>query len=263
MAVSGTIFRNVTFDNGDGGSWSMSDYTRMSAYYDLIMTNGYYDYDEIVCHLEGFGRAQSILEIGSGTGLILHRLVSRRPELTLAGVDVTAAMLDIAIERLRPHPQVTLHRQDIVELCLGRSYDVAFSYGGVWYFVPDGKGKGFSMISHLRDDRDNQQGFERVAGHLSTGGTLLLGIQSAHRDYSSPVTDSLEYSQRIIPIDGGFRKQYSLTDDGHPVMAQTIDYRTYAFDEAIALLDKCGFDYRAPAEPAVGAAPLFLEFGKR
>ena len=31
----------------------MGDYTRMSAYYDLIMTSGYYDYDAIVDELVG------------------------------------------------------------------------------------------------------------------------------------------------------------------------------------------------------------------
>jgi len=62
----------------------MGDYTEMSAYYDLIMTSGYYDYDAIVNHLADFDQAQSVLEIGSGTGLILERLVARRPLLCLA-----------------------------------------------------------------------------------------------------------------------------------------------------------------------------------
>jgi ubiquinone/menaquinone biosynthesis C-methylase UbiE len=79
----------------------MGDYTSMSSYYDLIMTSGYYDYDAIVNHLADFDQAQSVLEIGSGTGLILQRLAARRPALRLAGIDLTQAMLDIAADRLK------------------------------------------------------------------------------------------------------------------------------------------------------------------
>ena len=238
----------------------MSDYTNMSTYYDLIMTSGYYDYDAIVSHLVNFDQAESILEIGSGTGLILERLTARRPLLQLAGIDLTQAMLDIAIERLSSHPQIAMHLQNVTTLSLGRTYDLAFSYGGVWYFVPDESQTGFSMISHIRDEEDNQRGFDRVADHLPIGGTLLLGIQSAHVDYVTSVANSMEYSQRITPIPDGFRKDYALADDGRTVMGQTIDYRTYAFVDAIDLLDKCGFEYRPPAD---GATPLFLEFSKR
>ena len=238
----------------------MTDYTEMSAYYDLIMTSGYYDYDAIVEHLTGFGQAGSVLEIGAGTGLILQRLAERRPGLPLAGVDLTGAMLDIAATRLAPYPAITLHLQNVVTLSLGTRYDLAFSYGGVWYFVPDPDSGGYAMVSHLRDEQANQQGLERLAAHLPTGGVLLLGVQAPHADYARPVTNGMVYSQQVEPIPDGFRKRYRLDDDGRTVMAQTTDYRTYPFADAIELLDKCGFEYR---EPVAGSAPLFLEFGKR
>jgi SAM-dependent methyltransferase len=229
----------------------------MSAYYDLIMTSGYYDYDAIVDHLARFDQAQAVLEIGVGTGLIVERLAARRPASDITGIDLTQAMLDIAAERLRSNPQITLHRQNIVTLSLDREFDLAFSYGGVWYFVGGDDVDGFSMISHIRDEQENQQGFERLAAHLPTGATLLLGIQAPHADYTRPVANGMEYSQRITPIINGFRKDYSLVDTGQVVMEQTTDYRTYSFEEAIELLDKCGFEHRAVA------APLFMEFCKR
>ena len=74
----------------------MGDYTRMSGYYDLIMTSGYYDYGAIVDALDLSVDVRSVLEIGSGTGLILERLVTRYPALDVDGVDLTPAMLDIA-----------------------------------------------------------------------------------------------------------------------------------------------------------------------
>jgi Methyltransferase domain len=238
---------------------NMGDYTDMSAYYDLIMTSGYYDYDAIVDHLAQFDQVSTVLEIGAGTGLILERLVGRRPELEIAGIDLTPAMLDIADKRLEPYPQITMHLQNVTTLSLGRQYNLAFSYGGVWYFVPGAAENDFSMISHIRDEEENQLGFERIAAHLPTGGTLLLGIQASHVDYARPVAVGMEYAQRITSIPDGFRKQYSLTDQGVTVMEQTTDYRAYCFEDAIQLLDKCGFEYREGA--AVPA--LFLEFCKR
>ena len=238
----------------------MSDYTPMSASYDLIMTSGYYDYDAIVEHLAQFEQANTVLEIGSGTGLILERLAQRCPQLRLTGVDLTQAMLDIAAERLGHLSQITMDRQNVVTLCLNSRYDLAFSYGGVWYFSRGEADGDFTMVSHIRDEQENQQGFERLATHLPTGATLLLGVQSAHVDYATPVANGMRYGQQIVPIDNGFRKHYSLTSGATAVMEQTIDYRTYPFAEAVQSLEKCGFDYRPAREPATC---LFLEFTKR
>lgn len=237
---------------------TVGDYTSMSAYYDLIMTSGYYDYDAIVDVLAGVESARVVLEVGAGTGLILERLAARRPQWQLAGVDLTQAMLDIAVERLAGLAQITMHLQDVVTLRLDQRFDLAYSYGGVWYFVPDGTA--FSMVSHIREERANQEAFRRLAAHVSTGGTLLLGVQPPHTAYTSPVANGFEYAQQITPIPDGFRKDYSLTDDGRIVMKQTIDYRTYAYEDALDLLDTCGFEYKADLDVQ---APLFLEFTKR
>lgn len=234
------------------------DYTDMSSHYDLIMTSGYYDYDAIVDDLARFDHARTVLEIGVGTGLVLERLVARCPQLAVSGIDLTQAMLDIAASRLGD--AATLHRQNVVTLSLEREFDLAFSYGGVWYFVPEPEDAGWSMISHIRDETENQQGFERLAAHLPTGGTLLLGIQAPHEDYSRAVTNGMRYAQRILPITDGFRKHYLLTDGDSTVMEQTTDYRVYSFADAVALLDKCGLEYQ---ERATGAGSLFLSFVKR
>jgi SAM-dependent methyltransferase len=237
----------------------MCDYTGMSAYYDLIMTSGYYDYDMIVDRLAGVEGAHDVLEIGAGTGLVLERLAKRCPDRSFTGIDLTPAMLSIGAERLAGFPHVTTHLQNVITLDLDGTFDLAFSYGGVWYFVPDGDR--FSMISHIRDGQANADGLERVAAHLKPSGRLLLGVQAPHHDYSRPVTDGMEYAQRITPLAEGFSKYYSLTDrGGQLLMEQTTEYRVYPFDEATELLDKCGFEYHAPSGDG---SPLFLEFGKR
>jgi SAM-dependent methyltransferase len=242
------------------GKSTMSDYTQMSPYYDLIMTSGYYDYDAIVDELISHDDARRILEIGTGTGLILERLAARSTEAEIVGVDLTPAMLEIAARRLKQFPQVRVHLQNIITLSLDRQFDLAFSYGGVWYFVPDDDGTGLSMISHLHSQQDNLEGFRHVAAQLPPGAVLLLGIQAPHTNYSRPVDNGMEYAQQISPLPDGFRKHYSLTDQGQVVMEQITDYRVYPLAEAIRLLEKCGFEYVDRRGPGTG---LFVEFSKR
>jgi SAM-dependent methyltransferase len=218
----------------------MGDYTNMSNYYDLIMQSGYYDYAKIADSLVKFAPFNNILEIGCGTGLILEQLTKRQPNVDIVGFDLTPAMLDIAGDRLASHPHIHLFQQNVTTLNLGQTFDLAFSYGGVWYFVVDGVNEAF-MVSHIADDVPNHQGLERVAQHVVQGGRLLLGIQGPHHDYENPISNGMIYSQKIEVSPHGFIKHYYLADGDQRLMAQTIDYRTYSLTQALALLAEYGF----------------------
>jgi hypothetical protein len=134
---------------------------------------------------------------------------------------------------------------------------LAFSYGGVWYFVIDGDKEPF-LVSHISDAHANELGFEHLAKHLAEGGTLLLGIQGPHHDYETVISNGMTYSQKIDPTDFGFTKHYYLQDGDHKVMDQTVHYRTYSFDQAQALMGAYGFEYVAEKD----ANQLFLQFKK-
>ena len=225
----------------------MGDYTNMSSYYDLIMTSGYYDYQKIVENITKTSRFGSVLEIGCGTGLILEELGQREPGAEIMGVDLTEAMLSIASERLQQFPNISLSLQNVTNFDLKKRYDLAFSYGGVWYFVVDGDNEPF-MVSHLYQEEDNRQGLARVSSHVNSGGRLMLGIQGPHHDYAKPVSNGMVYSQKIEPAEHGFIKHYYLADDAQVVMSQTINYRTYDWQEALALLAEHGFEHDVDAE---------------
>jgi SAM-dependent methyltransferase len=237
----------------------MSDYALMAPYYDLIMQAGYYDYDRIASVLAAYRSANTVLEAGTGTGLILEALADQRPDLLITGVDLTAAMLEIAAVRLKRFPRITLHEQDVLGLNVG-THDLIFSYGGPWYFVPDPVMGAFTMISHIRDAQNNVTGLQRLADHLAPGGTLLLGVQAPHASYSQRIGNSFEYSQQITPTEEGFSKRYVLTEDGTLVMEQVTLYRTFDFMSAIEILDGCGLRHRADGGLI---EPVFLEFEKR
>ncbi len=235
----------------------MGDYTNMSGYYDLIMTSGYYDYPKIVNELISNADFHQVLEIGCGTGLILEELASRKKDVEITGFDLTEAMLLIAKNRLDKFPQVQLAHQNVTALSLDKQFDLAFSYGGVWYFVMDGVNEPF-LVSHIYDEKANEEGLARVSEHVRTSGHLLLGVQGPHKDYQSPITNGYIYSQTIKPIAHGFTKHYFLHANDEKLMEQCIDYRTYTFSEALELLAEFGFTH----QPSSAALPQFLSFVK-
>ena len=192
----------------------MGDYSNMASYYDVIMTSGYYDYAKIVDSLVLQESIEKVLEIGCGTGLILEELARRKPSIQISGIDLTAPMLAIAKERLEPFKNVALSQQDVCNLSLPSTHNVAFSYGGVWYFVIDGDKEPF-LVSHISDHEANLQGFEKMAQHIAPNGTLLLGIQGPHHDYETVISNGMKYSQKIDPTDIGFTKHYYLADGPH------------------------------------------------
>jgi SAM-dependent methyltransferase len=218
------------------------DYTNMSAYYDVIMTSGYYDYPGIVDSLLSHRPIQNVIEIGCGTGLILEEIAKREPSMRLKGIDLTQAMLDIADQRLCGYPSIELSQQNVVDFDLKEQFDVAFSYGGVWYFVVDGDHEPF-MVSHIADHDLNVQGLKQLALHLKPGSQLLLGIQGPHFNYEKTISNGMTYAQEIIPTDIGFIKHYFLLDQAKEVMAQTVNYRTYTFEQAKELLGENGIEY--------------------
>ncbi len=235
----------------------MGDYSNMASYYDVIMTSGYYDYAKIVDSLVLQDSIEKVLEIGCGTGLILEELARRKPSIQISGIDLTAPMLAIAKERLKPFKNVVLSQQDVCNLSLPSAHNVAFSYGGVWYFVIDGDKQPF-LVSHISDHEANLQGLEKMAQHIAPHGTLLLGIQGPHHDYETVISNGMKYSQKIDPTDIGFTKHYYLDDGPQTLMAQTVKYRTYSFEEAKNMLSAYGLSYI----PEVRDKKLFLRFSK-
>jgi len=173
----------------------MGDYTNMSGYYDLIMTSGYYDYKKIVDGLLAHGPVHNVLEIGCGTGLILEELAKRQHNISITGIDLTQAMLDIASQRLETFKSVQLQQQNLTQLNLNQQFDFSFSYGGVWYFVIDGDEEPF-LVSHISDHASNVAGFAKLANHMTKGSKLLLGTQGPHFDYAKLISNGFLYSQK-------------------------------------------------------------------
>ena len=105
----------------------LNTYSGISDYYDVLMTNGYYNYDEITRDLmEVLGSKQRVLELGVGTGLVAEGLLQQNPNLSLTGLDNTESMLAQAKERLTDKIQYEL--QDVTTLSLDRTFEACLLY---------------------------------------------------------------------------------------------------------------------------------------
>ena len=207
----------------------LNTYSGISDYYDILMTNGYYNYDEITRDLlEVLGSRKRILELGVGTGLVAEGLLNQQPNLSLTGLDNTESMLAQAKDRLSDKIQYEL--QDVTTLSLDRSFEASFSVGGCWYFIDCGDRLDF--CSHIDDRETCEESLRRVIEHLEPGGLLSLALQDPHTDYSKALTDALTYSQAVHNEgDGIFTKQYTFTRDNDVVAEQFYRYLVIAEHE--------------------------------
>jgi ubiquinone/menaquinone biosynthesis C-methylase UbiE len=116
----------------------VNSYTGLAAHYDLIMTSGYYDYDDYArTILDLIGDRRQILEVGVGTGLVCERLLDTGPpDLMLTGIDHTDSMITQA--RARLGSRAACIQQDILHMAFPPAFDAAFSVGGVWFYIHDG-----------------------------------------------------------------------------------------------------------------------------
>jgi len=75
-------------------------YDRWARSYDRVW-GGYTDatLDYLLVHLD-LAAVHGILDVGCGTGVLLERLCHRLPRARLAGIDVSAGMLRVALRRL-------------------------------------------------------------------------------------------------------------------------------------------------------------------
>ena len=103
----------------------------------------------------------SVLDAGCGTGRVAIELARRGIEVV--GVDADASMLETARSRA---PAVTWVRADLVDLDLGRLFDVVVMAGNVPLFTPPGT-TGALVAGCAR--------------HVADGGLLIAGFQLGPR----------------------------------------------------------------------------------
>jgi len=136
----------------------------------------HYDHlQESIAAAAGAVEAATILDLGSGTGETLARVLARHPAARATGVDESAGMLAVARERLEGY-DVTLQVADLLDPLPAGPFDLVVSALAVHHL--DGPGKATL--------------FARVAGALRPGGRFVLGDVIVPADAAAaaiPLTD--------------------------------------------------------------------------
>ena len=141
---------------------SSSPYNTFAQYYDRVVGDrsevaGYY-MRLIKAHAP---HAQSVLELGCGTGTMLSYLTQR---FETTGVDNSTSMLRLA---QRKAPKASLKRGDIRKVALGRKFDLVV--------CP------FDTMNHISSRTGWREVFHVVRQHLKPGGTFLFDMNTRRK----------------------------------------------------------------------------------
>jgi SAM-dependent methyltransferase len=132
-------------------------FTKSARFYDTIYEFKDYRAESARVHeliQERKPDARSLLDVACGTGQHLEHL-SQRYEVE--GLDLDEELLAVARNRL---PRITLHRGDMIEFDLGRTFDAVACL--------------FSSIGYVRTRENLDAAVATMARHLSPGGVLVI-----------------------------------------------------------------------------------------
>ena len=144
----------------------MTCFEEYSQYYDLFYKDRDYSTEaEVLCaHLSKHAPgAESLLEIGCGTGRLAIELVGRG--FVLHGLDLSQAMLEKAEARKRELPdqiasRLSFSRADIRNIKLATRFDAVIAM--------------FHVMSYQQTNNDIVDSFSSAFAHLNPGGLLLF-----------------------------------------------------------------------------------------
>ena len=135
-------------------------YSKSAAIYDLLYTGiGLKNFATEAAELHqtiqsARAEARTLLDVGCGTAALIAEM---RRWYSVAGVDLSPAMLDVARRRL---PGVDLIEADMRTFDLGRTFDAVTCL--------------FSSIGYMTGEGDLDRAVGRMAAHLAPGGVLIV-----------------------------------------------------------------------------------------
>ena len=227
-----------------------NQYTKITEYYDLWVTSGYYDYQLMAQEANQIiGNGAKVLELGVGTGLLAQEYLKIDPSCELTGVDFTASMLEIAASRVGD--RVELIEADAVDMDLNQKFTAAISNGGVWGILDLGDTWRFG--GHVPGMDKNIQGLKNTAYHLQPGGLLLLHLQQPHPTYERPLAGGITYAQSIEELEdtaqfSTWLKSYFFQKDGEILAQDQITITCFHPHTSEKILSEARFEFQGTSK---------------
>ena len=221
-------------------------YDSFTDYYDLLMTQGNYDYQGMANAVYSLMKdsQKKILELGVGTGLFAEKLLALAPEAEFTGVDITSSMLNIARKRLGEWGKLV--EADIYDMNLQETFDIAVSNRGVW--VISKRGDRTDLRNHTKDIDEDIKGLINVAKHLRQDGLFLLSIQGEHKSNQQNLPTGIVYSQEIEKIAENdeiesIEKSYFFKKDGEILAQQKLNLNYIKQWKKEEIMEQAGFSF--------------------
>jgi tRNA (cmo5U34)-methyltransferase len=138
---------------------------------------------ETIAETAGAETASSVLDLGTGTGETLTRVLARHPEARAIGIDESEGMLEVARSRLADRV-VNLRVADLLDPLPDGPFDLAVS----------------ALAIHHLDGPGKAELFGRIAAVLRPGGRFVLGDVVIPEDADlavTPLSDDYDKPSRL------------------------------------------------------------------
>lgn len=163
-----------------------SAYDFVAKFYDTVLGSSKDSVDYVLSKIKRYNKkAETVLELGCGTGNILHGL-SKNYNVT--GIDISLEMLKIAKKKI---PKGKLYLQDIRNFRLEKKFDVILCL--------------YDTINHLTLFNDWKKIFKNVYEHLNDNGIFIFDINTIFKldgmSFISPIVNKFNSNFLMIDVD--------------------------------------------------------------
>jgi SAM-dependent methyltransferase len=163
----------------------VTDYTRFARFYDRIMGDRSDEIGRLQAYISRYlPGAQSLLELGCGTGALLADL---SPGLSVTGIDRSPEMLAVAAQTV---PGARLVLGDMTAFSLPERFDVIICM--------------FDTLNHVQSFAGWLTLFSSVHDHLADGGLFIFDVNTAGRlrrlDGAPPYLDEFDGNVVVMTV---------------------------------------------------------------
>ncbi|MBO6047255.1 MAG: class I SAM-dependent methyltransferase [Erysipelotrichaceae bacterium] len=205
-------------------------YETLSHYYDMFMSDDYYD--DYMQFINDHVKYESILELGCGTGEMSIRFANEGKQVL--ATDLSSEMLELLQEKAYGLTNLHVACMDMCDFEIDHAFDAVM-------ILTDG-------INYILDENDVLKVFKNTFRALKDNGTFLFDINSLYKcqmilkDYHEVIDeDDFHFDWRVKTDGKGTIYHHVVIDDQGDHATEKHIQRTLTNDQYHRLLNEAGF----------------------